>query len=56
MKKIIIDIPVETYERALKLTDKLNISFDEPCQRGIRKPAEAHLDQDNENENHQNKL
>ncbi len=51
MKKIIIDIPIEIYERALKLAEKMNISFDELCEQGVRKLAEEYLE-DKENENH----
>ena len=31
MKKVIIEMPDELYERALKMAEKLNITFDELC-------------------------
>jgi len=47
--EIEIEIPDEIYKRAIKLAEKLNISFDEVCAQGVRKLAEEHLKQTDKN-------
>ena len=46
MKEIEIEIPDELYKTALKLAEKLNVSFDEICSEGVRKLAAEHLKKD----------
>jgi len=50
MKEIEIEMPKKIYEKAVKLAEKLNLSFDELCERGVRRLAEEHLKKDEEKE------
>jgi hypothetical protein len=49
MQEVIIEIPDELYEKAIKMAEKLNISFDEFCAKGVKEIAEEHLNEDKEN-------
>ncbi len=51
MKEIVIEMPDELYEKAMKWAEKLNISFDEFCAKGIRKLAEEQLEENKESTN-----
>ncbi|MGI8495843.1 MAG: hypothetical protein ACR2L1_11115 [Pyrinomonadaceae bacterium] len=51
MKKIVIDIPDEIYERTMVIVEKLNISFDEFCTKSVEELAKEHLEEEKENKN-----